>query len=194
MRSSRIVITLGIMLLLAVLARADRVTSDYDHAVDFSQYKTFMWIQKPKCKEAFMAERIVSAINAQLVAKGLSEVSENANIAVGANFATEEQHELETYYSGSSWWGWDGRWPEAYYGGPGWRGWDGGWDAGWSTTRVKTYEVGTVTVELFDARSRRLAWQGVGTDELSARPEKRTREIDKEIQKMFKDFPPGTRD
>ena len=84
---------------MAVLARADKVTSDYDHTVNFPQYKTFMWIQKPKCKEPFMAERIVSAVNAQLMAKGLREVSEGANIAVGANFATEEQHELETYYS-----------------------------------------------------------------------------------------------
>ena len=170
MRPSGIVITLGMMLLAGVVARADKVTSDYDHEVNFSQYKTFMWIQRPKCEEPFMAERIVSAINAQLKVKGLSEVTEGADMAVGANFATEEQHEWETYYSGSGW----------------------GWDGGWSTTKVKTYEVGTLTVDLFDAKRKKLAWQGVAIDELSPHPRKRDREIGKEIEKMFKVFPPGT--
>ena len=38
MRSSKIGIMLGIILLLAVVARADRVTADRDHAVNFSEY------------------------------------------------------------------------------------------------------------------------------------------------------------
>ena len=89
-------------------------------------------------------------------------------MAVGANLATEEQHEWETYY--------DGSW---------------GWGSGWSTTKVKTYEVGTITVDLFDARGKKLMWQGVATDEVSSRPQKRTRETDKQIEKMFKKFPLG---
>ena len=172
MRSSKIGIMLGIILLLAVVARADRVTADHDHAVNFSEYKTFMWIQKPKSKEPFMADRIVAAVNAQLRLKGFREVNEGADMAVGANLATEEQHEWETYYDGSGW-GW---------------GWDGG---GWATTRVRTYEVGTITVDLFDARGKKLMWQGVATDEVSSRPQKRTRETDKQIEKMFKKFPLG---
>ena len=172
MRSSKIGIMLGIILLLAVVARADRVTADRDHAVNFSEYKTFMWIQKPKSNEPFMADRIVEAVNAQLRLKGFREVNEEADMAVGANLATEEQHEWETYYDGSGW-GW---------------GWDGG---GWATTKVKTYEVGTITVDLFDARGKKLMWQGVATDEVSSRPQKRTRETDKQIEKMFKKFPLG---
>ena len=171
MRSSKSGIMLGIILLLAVVARADRVTADRDHAVNFSEYKTFMWIQKPKSKEPFMADRIVAAVNAQLRLKGFREVNEEADMAVGANLATEEQHEWETYYDGSGW-GW---------------GWDGG---GWATTKVKTYEVRTITVDLFDARGKKLMWQGVATDEVSSRPQKRTRETDKQIEKMFEKFPP----
>ncbi len=172
MRSAKIGITLGIILSLAVTARADKVTADRDHRVNFSEYKTFMWIQKPKSKEPFMADRIVAAVNAQLRLKGFREVDEGADMAVGANLATEEQHEWETYYSGGDW----------------------GWGPGWSTTRVKSYEVGTITVDLFDTESKKVIWQGVATDEVSSRPQKRTRETDKQIEKMFKNFPLGPHD
>jgi len=56
-------------------------------------------------------------------------------------------------------------------------------------TKEKTYEVGTLTVDLFDAQTRKLVWQGVGTDTVSTKPEKHNRETDKEKEKMFKHFP-----
>ena len=172
MRSLNIIIALGILSVAAVVARADKVTSDYNHAVNFSQYKTFMWIQEPKADDPFMADRLVSAINAQLAARGFTRVSDGADMAVGANLATEERHDLETYYDG-----WGGAWD---------------WGGGWAITRVHTYEVGTLTVDLFDAECKKMIWQGVATDELSSRPERRTKEIHKQIEKMFKAFPPWT--
>lgn len=167
-KASKIILTLGIVLLLPVIARGDKVTFDYDHSVNFYRYKTFMWIHKPSTEEPFMAERIVSALDTELRARGLTEVTEGADVALGANLATEKEHEWETYYAGSGW----------------------GWD-GWATTKMKTYEVGTLTVDLFDGETKKLVWQGVATDEVSPRPAKQTREIDKQISKMFKYFPPA---
>src|SRR3954471_4743355 len=160
MKGSKLfIIALGIISLLPVITRGDKVTSDYDHAVNFYQYKTFMWVHKPNTEEPFMPERIISAVDAQLRLKGLQEVSEGADLAVGANLATKEQHEWETYYAGSGWgWGWGG-------------------DDGWATTTVRTYEVGTLTVDLFDSKTKKLAWQGVAVDEMSSHPAKRTRDI-----------------
>jgi hypothetical protein len=173
MRSSEIVITLGIMFVLgvAVAARADKVTAYYDHAVDFSKYKTFMWIRKPEGKDPFMEEHIVAAVDEQLVNKGLRQVSEGADLAVGANLTTQQGHACEAYDDGT-----------------GWR-----WD-GWSNTNMKTYELGTLTVDLFDGHSGKLAWQGVAVDEVSTDPIKRTRETFREIEKMFKDYPLKTHD
>jgi len=36
----------GFVFFLSVAASADRVTSDYDHAVTLSKYDTFMWIHE----------------------------------------------------------------------------------------------------------------------------------------------------
>ena len=173
MDSHRAALMLGLVFLLANRARADRVTSDYDHTVDFSRYHTFMWIREPEPREPFMKERIMAAVNMQLIARGMRAVSDGADLAIGANIETEQKHTWETYYDGLLW--------ES-------EGWV------WKTEKTeKTHEVGTLTVDLFDAQSRRLVWQGVGTDTLSPRPEKRTRDCDKEIEKIFKDFPVGTR-
>ncbi len=167
MQTQKLSVMLGFVFLLAANARADRVTSDRDHRVNFSKYKTFMWVHEPEPREAFMKERIVASVNAQLVARGMRQVDDGADLAVGANMATEEKHTWETYYNGDGW----------------------GWGSGWSVTKEKTYEVGTLTVDLFDAHTRKLVWQGVGTDEVSPKPEKRTKETDKQIEKMFKHFP-----
>src|SRR5262249_358080 len=46
MRSQRISVILGTLLFAAVVARADKVTFDYDRNVNFGKFKTFMWISE----------------------------------------------------------------------------------------------------------------------------------------------------
>jgi hypothetical protein len=165
----RISIMLGLVILLAVAARADKVTSDFDHNVNFSKYKTFMWVQPPDTPDPFMQDRIMNSVNSQLNIRGLREVNEGADLAVGANMATEEKQAWETYYNGADW----------------------GWGTGWSETTEQTYLVGTLTVNLFDADSHKIIWQGVGVDTVSRKPEKRTKDNNKQIEKMFRYFPYG---
>ncbi len=169
MQSKNISAMLCLVFLLATIARADKVTADYDHSVNFFKYKTFMWIGEPETNEPFTKQRIMTAVNNQLKARGLRPVNDGADLAVGADLATEEKHTWESYYSGSGW----------------------GWGPGWVTTTVRTYEVGTLTVELFDSQTKKLIWQGVGVDTLSSHPEKRTKDMYKEVEKMFKGFPPA---
>jgi len=165
----RVSIVLGLVILLAVAARADKVTSDFDHNTNFSKYKTFMWVQAPNTTDPFMQDRIMEAVNSQLNIRGLREVKEGADLAVGANMVTEEKQAWETFYNGSDW----------------------GWGPGWSQTTETTYLVGTLTVDLFDACSHKIIWQGVGVDTVSSKPVKRTKDNNKQIEKMFRYFPYG---
>jgi Domain of unknown function (DUF4136) len=167
MQIQKLFVLLGFVFLLAVTARANRVTTDYDHTANFSKYKTFMWVHEPDTNEPFMKTRIVDFVNSQLKYRGLRQVSEGADLAIGANVATEEKHTWDTYYSGDGW----------------------GWGSGWSTTEMRTYEVGTITVDLFDAQSHKVVWQGVGVDKISTKPEKQTKDTNKQIEKMFRSFP-----
>src|SRR5262245_52255325 len=111
MRPPRLTAILGILLLTANAALADKVTSDYNHRVNFSKYKTFMWIDQPQPIEPFMKERIMKAVNLQLQARGFRLVNDGADLAIGANLASEEKHTWETYYTGGGWgWGWGWGW------------------------------------------------------------------------------------
>src|SRR5262249_8316531 len=105
MRAAMVSVTLGMLFLTAISVRADKVTTDYDHSVNFSKYKTFMWINESQINDPFMKDRIRGWINTHLINRGLRPVSDGADLAIGANLATEEKHVWETYYSGSDW-GW----------------------------------------------------------------------------------------
>jgi hypothetical protein len=48
MQLSRISAGLGMVMLLANVALAQKVTTDDSTSADFSQYKTFMWIKEPR--------------------------------------------------------------------------------------------------------------------------------------------------
>jgi uncharacterized protein DUF4136 len=172
MQAARICAIFAIVLFAATALRADKVRSDFDHSANFSKFRTFMWIREPVTDEPFAAKRIMKAVNLQLTARGLRQVSQGADLAIGANLATEEKHTWETYYSGS--------------------GWD--WGAGWTTTEEKTYQVGTLTVDVFDAETKKIVWQGIGIDTLSSHADKRTKDRDKQIEKMFRGFPPVVRE
>jgi hypothetical protein len=172
MQGAKSVVTLAVILLTTITLVADKVTSDFDHAVDFSQFRTYMWIQEPNGAGPLMKNRIVSYVDNQLQIRGLRLVNDGADLAVGANVATELRHTWETYYSGDGW------------------GWGG---SIWATTTEKTYEVGTLTVDLFDVQTKRLVWEGIATDTLSYKPAKQTKNYAKQVEKMFKGFPPVAR-
>jgi hypothetical protein len=36
-----------------------------------------------------------------------------------------------------------------------------------------------------------LVWRGIATSDLSGNPDKNTKNLDKDVEKMFKKFPPG---
>ena len=95
--------------------------------------------------------------------------------------ATEKQKSLNTFYSGGG------------YGGYGYRGWGGGMGMGTATTTESEYIVGTLVVDIFNAKSKALMFRGTAQDELSDKPEKNQKKLAKASDKMFKDFPPGSK-
>ena len=60
---------------------------------------------------------------------------------------------------------------------------------GGSTTTESSYKVGTLVVDIFDAKGKTLLFRGTATDEISDNPEKNSKKISKAAEKMFKDWP-----
>src|SRR5262245_16847871 len=164
MYRKRFTSAIALISLTLTFAFGQKVRTDYDHSANFSQYKTFMWIKQPMTpNDPFIKDRIIESVNAQLMAKGLRLVDSNADLGVAVNVATQEKQTLNTFYDGFGPWGW-GFGPMA---------------------TIETYTEGTIIVDLFDAKTKNIVWRGVGTKEISTKPEKESKFAEKAVAKMF---------
>jgi len=183
MQASKIVVGFTIFLLVAGNAFGRKVKVDYDHDKNFSKYRTFVWIQEPEPKNPFMRQRIINAVNRQLRLKGLEPDDSGADLEIKATSTTEQVQILNTFYSGGGCGAWGYGWGLGYGG-----CWDG-WGGGWSTTTVETREQATLVVELLDAKTHEPLWQGVSTHLVSRKADKAAEKLQKEIRKMFEEYP-----
>ncbi len=174
MRHTKSAVALVALAMSAGLA-SSRVTTDYDHSTDFGKYKTYSWI-KANAGNSLWEDRIVRAVDAELRAKGWTRVDSGGDARVAAFGSTRNQRSLNTFYSGSG-------------GGWGWRRGFGG--TGYATTTVDITKVGTLVVDLFDARTRKLIWRGTADGSLSGSPEKNEKKLEKSARSLFKRFPPA---
>jgi hypothetical protein len=162
-------------------AFAQDVKVDFDKDANFGALKTFTVKIGTSWNNPLSEKRVVAEIQQGLTEKGWTPTDEaKADALVVLHGATEKQRSLNTFYSGG-------------YGGYGWRGgWGGGMSS--STTTVDEYLVGTLVVDIFDAKTKKLVYRGTAQDELSDKPEKNAKKLAKASDKLFKNFPPGSKD
>jgi hypothetical protein len=159
---------------------AQNVKTDFDHQANFSQYKTYSW-QEIKPSDSLWDTRIKRAVDAQLAAKGWTQVDNGGDVAIVAIKTTKTQKTLNTFYDGMG-------------GGWGWRRFGGGGfgNFGESETTEQDYKEGTLVIDLYDAKTKQLLWRGSAEDTLSSKAEKNEKNLEKGVAKMFKSFPPGS--
>jgi len=165
------------MFLFAGKLSAQQVKTDYDRSANFAQYKTYSW-EQVKTKDPLEVDRIKSAVNAALAAKGWTQVDSGGDVSIVSMEITQNQQTLNTFYDG-------------FGGGWGWRRFGGG-GFGEATTTTETYKVGTLVVDLFDSKTKKLLWRGTSSDTLSNNSNKNIKNMDKGVEKLFKQFPPGS--
>lgn len=169
--------------LFGTAAAAQDVKVDFDKDANFGALKTFSTKIGTSWGNPLGEKRVVTEIEETLASKGWTRAEEGkADAVVVLHGATERQKTLNTFYSGMG-----------GYGGYGWRGW-GGMGTGTATTTTSEYTIGTLVVDIFDAKSKQLVFRGAASDELSDKPEKNVKKLDKATSKMFKDFPPGSKE
>ena len=165
-------IRFAVCALLACVAPAavfgQQVSVNYNRSQNFSQYHTYAWGSNNanKIQNSILAQQAESDINSALQGKGLQMVQESANpdLIVVANGGMKQ----ETSYT-------------AY----GMRGFGGG--MGGITPQQNV--IGTMIVDLYDAKSKSLVWRGIGQNTLSNNGGKNSQMVTKAVQKMFKQYP-----
>ena len=179
MTPHRMFVLASLAVLLPSIAAAQKTTYDFDKTAPFTQFKTYSMKDGTPTKNPLIDKRIVAAIEAQLAAKGFVRDDTAPDVFVLFHVALDEQQDITAYSSGPM------------YGGYGW-GWGGGWGTTTTDVRVREIVVGTLAIDMVDAKEKEIAWRGLGTKEVdvNAKPEKRDKSIAKAVEKIFKNYPP----
>ncbi len=61
---------------------------------------------------------------------------------------------------------------------------------GTTTTREVQYEVGTLVIDVWDAKRKQLVFRGSASGTLSDNPQKLAKGIQKAVEEIFKKYPP----
>jgi hypothetical protein len=166
----------------AVLAAAGcstlSISTDFDKTTDFSAYKTFTWKDTGDGVDSIWNKRIEGVFSDTLAAKGLKKVDSGGDLWVAAHPRLSKETQINTYNTG---WGY----------GYGWYGYGG---MGMATTTVTEIPVGTLMIDLVDAKKKDLVWRGVASDTLNTDPnrtaEDRERKLRDVAAQMFAGYPP----
>jgi hypothetical protein len=171
----RFLLALGGVALLAAGCSSLSISSDYDKAADFTAYRTFTWKDTGELKDSLWSKRIEGVFSDTLAAKGLKKVDSGGDLWVAAHPRLSKETQINTYNTG---------WGYGY-------GWYGG---GMATTTVTEIPVGTLIIDLVDAKKKELVWRGVASDTLNTDPSRSAEDREKRLrdvaERMFANYPP----
>lgn len=168
------ILALALATLLAACASPPTVSTDFDAKADFASYRSYSWIEGDG---ALMPQSIVQGIDTRLQARGWKRVADG-QVHVAAHVTTRDGQTYNTFYSGIghdlTWLGF-GPVPSSV------------------TMSTNPYRAGTLVVDMFDGKSRRAIWRASAEGVLPDDPARLEASVQRTLDRMFADFPPGSR-
>ncbi len=163
-----------LMLLLIMGCSTVSVFTDYDSGVDFSKYKTFAYF-KPGIDKVEISDldkrRILKAIDLQMAQKSIIK-SDLPDLLVSINTSAKEKVYINNSFNG--FWGW------------GWNPWMWGPNQNMVSSRTE----GALYIDLIDAKTKQLVWQGKGRGGISEYTKNRDERIGVFVAEILKKYPP----
>ena len=154
-----------------------KVFSDYDRNIDFSNYETFAYF-KPEIDKVDISDldkrRILKALDSEMNLKGLSK-SETPDLLIG--FTTKAKEQIYVNTGNNFGWGWGWGFNPWFWG-------NGGYNS--VTTRTE----GTLYVNIIDAATKQLIWQGKGRGGINEFMKNRDNRISLFIHEIVENYPP----
>jgi Domain of unknown function (DUF4136) len=166
------------------------VRTDFDPTADFASYHTYYWaggrdVSGGGLENSLVDKRIKDIIGAQLSAKGLSEVAEDAkpDLAIVYWIGAKDKVSVQTVPSTATtqrvvWSRYDpyssGRWGRTY-----------------DEVIVRNYTEGTLIVDLIDANKKQLAWRAYLVQTVDKDPQKTATRAQANTVAAFAQYPPS---
>jgi Domain of unknown function (DUF4136) len=150
-----------------------RVNTDYDKKATFTNYKTYAYLKSGIDKAEISdldKKRILFSIDEVMISKGFSK-SENPDVLI--SIFTKERERVDVYNNMGFGWGWN-----PY------------WGMGMGYTNVTTTPEGTLFIDIIDAKTKELVWQGEGSGYLTKNTDKKDARIKEFVLKILEQYPP----
>ena len=148
------------------------VNADYDKKATFENFKTYAYLKNSIDKVEISdldKKRILRSIDEALATKGMTK-SENPDMLI--SFFTKESERVSVYNNNYGW------------------GWSPYWGMGMNYSNVYTTPEGTLFIDLIDAKTKELIWQGQGSGYLTTDAEKKDERIKEFVAKILAQYPP----
>lgn len=177
--------------LMSVPARAQSVDVDYDRTVNFRAYKTYALgtVKVADDTNPLMVQRIVSALEGQMSIIGFRKVENNPDVRIAIQYSTREELSYTTWGDYGPYWGGPYYWGRPYYWGG--FGYPYGWGGGFSGYDVQKILVGTLILDMIDARTEKAVLRGTAEDTVSSKARKNERKAYEAVAEIFEESPWG---
>lgn len=166
------------------------VTSDYDKTTDFSKYKTFSYYgwadNSDKILTQFDKDRIESAFKSEFAKRGMTANQNNGDAIISLYIVVDQKTSYSSYTDHYNTGMYGGMYAGRYR-----YGYGAGYGMGSSTTTTteNKYAVGTLIVDVFDAKDKKQIWQGIGKKTIDEKKNRREERINAAVAKIMKEYP-----
>ena len=160
-----------------------KVGADINPETDFNTYKTFhedvrqLFTKRsnPILNSAITKKKVNAAISNVLESKGFVKDTKNPDIIFNFQTAVRNRQDVQTVNNNNApvWGGYWNRWNNPAF----------------NQTYVRDYEETTMIIDILDAKTKELIWQGWVIGEMNYTSEDWNRQIQASIARAFKDFP-----
>jgi hypothetical protein len=182
-------VALGALVLAGCAAPKPTLRSDYDRSADFATYRTYAYVDPVGTDKAgyssIITQHFKNAIDTEMSARGYRKVDADPDLLVNFHANATEKVDVRSTPTPTMGMG-------VGYGG--YYGYRGSMYAAWPmyTNDVSTvrYQVGTLNVDVVDARRKQLVWEGVAEGKLRKEtmqnPEPAIRSV---INQLYQSYP-----
>jgi hypothetical protein len=167
-----IILLMSVIWLGGCAASSVAVRSDYDRQANFREYNTYAFAEmKPDKNDPILGsslnqKRFAQAMEAEMKARGYVKTTENPDLLVSFQTDSRNKQYTQTNNNWGYWW---------WYGN--------------NNTSTRNYEEGRIIVNLIDARTNELVWQGWATGELNDRRKERDEVFREVIYRIMQEYP-----
>jgi hypothetical protein len=165
----------ALVLALSSCAPSVTVRSDYDRQAKFSRYNTYTIKTDPaRNNDPIMGsplnqKRITEVLDAEMKARGYTRVEDTAaDLLITFGTDSRDRQQIQSNNTMSSMWWWMG--PQ-------------------NNISSRTYEENRIIVNIFDAQTKNMVWQGWASGQLGDRKRDRDLVVRETVYKIMREYP-----